>query len=188
MASLRTDAHFRSSLFSALAVSLLGVALFSTSGKADFLDDLFGFEQSPASPHIFLRPKPRRPIVRSRPHVSYLREDRHERSRKMRAAFYSDRRDDVTPRTVAGNGPLKPAFCTRASASKTMSLSTQLLRDATLRRGDIVVTTAGLRVFHGNGACPHMSKDFVPLVGSELSRSRMHRLAGLEVMRRASGD
>jgi hypothetical protein len=189
MASLNTDARLRLIFFSALAGSLFGVALFSTASKADFLDDLFGFDQGPATPHYFSRPRPRHMIVvRSRPHVSYLREARRERPRKVQAAFFSDRREDASPRSAAGSDPVRPAFCTRAMASRTMSLSAQLLRDSTLRRGDIVATTAGLRVFRGNGACPHMPRDFMPLAGSDLSRGRLHRLAGLEVLRRGSGD
>ena len=78
----------------------------------------------------------------------------------------------------------QPFAHARAFSKKCRSLS-QLLSDSTLRSGDIVVTEAGIRVFRGDGTCPHKPTDFVALNSADLSRGKLRVLASLEVAMRA---
>ncbi len=52
-----------------------------------------------------------------------------------------------------------------------------IVYDKTLKKGDSVMTTDGLQVFNGTGACPHKSDDFTSIkvagVGNRKSRSAL---------------
>ena len=72
---------------------------------------------------------------------------------------YSDLPDAFHYTTVLDDA----CTCHRAgSKSRTLSL----LRDFTLRRGDAVMTPAGVKVFHGGGRFPYRRDDFVALARS----------------------
>lgn len=58
----------------------------------------------------------------------------------------------------------------------------RFLRDPSLRRGDIVVTTQGLMVFRGSAGARHSERDFVPVAkaGSLVNRRMRAELAKLD--------
>ncbi len=61
----------------------------------------------------------------------------------------------------------------------------RFLKDETLRRGDVVVTAAGLMVFQGNSGSTHRAKDFVSVAKAApmLSKKVRTDLAQFEVVR-----
>jgi hypothetical protein len=64
-----------------------------------------------------------------------------------------------------------------SSAGPTMSL----LRDLTLRRGDAVMTSSGLQVYHGGESFPHRRSDFVALAQSpDVVRSQRSAFRDIE--------
>lgn len=66
-------------------------------------------------------------------------------------------------------------------ASKIVDSTQALMRDATLRYGDVIVTDEGLRVFEGSEACPHAISDFRTLSETrDLSRGTRTFLAEIE--------
>jgi hypothetical protein len=60
--------------------------------------------------------------------------------------------------------------------------STGFLDDPTLRRGDVVVTPAGLMVFRGSGRFPFSYDDFDP-VGSAAAARASHGIELIELQR-----
>lgn len=168
--------------------ALLGAAmLFSSLSRANFLDDLFGPEDyfhAPAGPRITAPPSTRgarRQVERARPHVASFPSYRRERPRKAQIAYIPRGAEAAGGESATGSAPVRPAFCARnVNALDDASRFRQLLNDKTLRFGDIVVTTAGLRVFEGHATCPHLSRDFVSLGAAGLSRRRLVALAKLE--------
>jgi len=56
-----------------------------------------------------------------------------------------------------------------------------LLRDPTLRNGDIVVFPDGPRVFRGGSGSQHALSDFVKLTSKDISRSARKTLSGIQV-------
>ncbi len=174
-------------LLTLFATSLFGAALSPTVGKAGFFEELFGVE--PSAPQLYPPPARlhSRRAARVRSRIAFAPAFRHESVRKSQIAYIPHEtrsREDVGD-TAAGSRPVKPAFCTRRpDALNNASRFRQLLNDKTLRAGDIVVTDAGIRVFEGQEACPHTSKDFVALGAAELSRSKKGVLAQLELSMR----
>lgn len=81
-----------------------------------------------------------------------------------------------------GGQPKVGQFCALANnPSKTIDSTQALMRDATLRYGDVVVTDEGVRVFEGSGACPHAISDFRTLSETrDLSRGTRKVLAAIE--------
>jgi hypothetical protein len=64
-----------------------------------------------------------------------------------------------------------------STAGPTMSL----LRDLTLRRGDAVMTSSGLQVYHGSESFPHRRSDFVALARSpDVRRSQRATFRDIE--------
>jgi hypothetical protein len=191
MQSVNAGARLRTAIFGVFTGSLISVALFSTASKADFFDDLFGFDHPVArradhysgdrhqGPSGAVR-------LRARVRSAHVADDHRERSRRPQVASIRhdfDRREEAAGTAAAtGSRPIKPAFCVREAAPARMSRFTQLLNDSTLRAGDIVVTATGVRVFHGGGACPHKARDFLALNGSGLPKGQLRMLAGLEVV------
>jgi hypothetical protein len=78
--------------------------------------------------------------------------------------------------------PQRAKFCVKDDNSSTTVDSTQaLMRDPTLRYGDVVVTDEGVRVFEGGGACPHAISDFRTLAETrDLSLGTRRVLAAIE--------
>jgi hypothetical protein len=183
----------QSAVIGAVAGSVLFALLSTPTARADFFDDLFGFDQSVESPragHYSVTRRPRRgplpaPPVAAYPPPYY----RQEAPRKPRVAHFRRdvdfRQEGAGYETATGSRPVKPAFCSR---TRKMPLFNQLLSDSTLRTGDIVVTAAGLRVFHGNGLCPHKPTDFLALHRVDLARGKLRMLAGLELTTQPRGE
>lgn len=182
MLSVDSGQGLRAFLLAAFAGAVIGV-LFPATSNADFFDELFGFDQRPASPrnHQFLaRANARRHTARTRSHVTYWPAYRHERPRKAHVAYITE--------AATGSRPVEPAFCSSGIGPKQMSSRfRQLLRDSTLRSGDIVVTEAGLRVFQGRGGCPHKPDDFLAVASADLSKVKRRALTDLEVMQAIHG-
>lgn len=70
-----------------------------------------------------------------------------------------------TPTAVASApGSVKPKrarFCGEEDpAAKIVDYKEALVRDPTLRYGDVIVTDEGVRIFEGNWVCPHTISDF----------------------------
>ncbi len=124
-----------------------------SSARAGLFEDLFGVSGAPDFPSgVHGRDMPSR-----RGHTTLKTHVRgHEPVEAAPAA-------SVAP---AGEGaPLKRAqFCAWGGrAAKPVDRSDALMRDATLRRGDVIVTDEGVRVFAGRAACPHSVADFQTL-------------------------
>lgn len=172
----------RSALVGVLGGTMICVALSAVSARADFFDDLFGPEQRvvgpPARSSVPQR-APRRHEWRVRILHVAPQFHHHETPRKPRLANIGRDAGDHGYQTATGSRPVKPAFCARESEK--MSGFNQLLHDSTLRSGDIVAMSTGLRMFHGGGACPHKARDFVAVGGAGFGRGRLRMLAGLEV-------
>lgn len=61
------------------------------------------------------------------------------------------------------------------------SRANELLHDATLRKGDVVMTAAGFRVYQGDGYGPNEPKDFVALSRArDVSKAQRAALAAME--------
>ncbi|ARN79800.1 hypothetical protein [Methylocystis bryophila] len=127
--------------------------------EAGFFEDIFGgAEMQSASPRHWGRPR----------------------------AHHARRMATPTPAKLVsvseGARPKGGQFCPLANnSSKTIDSTQALMRDATLRYGDVVVTDEGVRVFEGRGACPHAISDFRTLAETrDLSRGTRTVLAAIE--------
>ncbi len=56
----------------------------------------------------------------------------------------------------------------------------ELLHDTTLRKGDVVMTADGFRVFEGGGWGPTTAQDFVPVAKAGVSKAQSEELAAME--------
>ena len=56
----------------------------------------------------------------------------------------------------------------------------ELQRDTTLRKGDVVMTDEGFRVFEGSGWGPTTAQDFVPVAKAGVSKAETEQLAAME--------
>lgn len=135
-------------------------SLFSPA-KAGLFDELFGVA---AAPRFDAMEPHRRKLLLRRP--------------VNRATVKS-----VAGALEAASDPTKrPLFCSWGGrASKPADRTEALMRDATLRPGDAVVTDEGVRVFEGRGACPHNIGDFRTLAEARaLPRAERRALAAIE--------
>jgi hypothetical protein len=125
-----------------------------SSAQAGLFDDLFGVSGAPDFPsaEIHGRHMPsRRGHTTLKTHVRA-----HEPVEAPPAAGVAS----------AGEGaaPKRAEFCAWGDrAAKPIDRTEALMRDATLRRGDVIVTDKGVRVFAGRAACPHTVADFQAL-------------------------
>jgi hypothetical protein len=76
--------------------------------------------------------------------------------------------------------------CTCHRGSVAASAARELLTDSTLRKGDVVMTAEGFRVYEGGGYGPSSARDFVALSKAALSKSQ--RAAFAEMERASSGS
>ena len=73
------------------------------------------------------------------------------------------------------------ATCSCQSQNFSRGQIANFLNDHTLRSGDSVMTTSGIRVFHGGGRFPWRESDFVALASDrELARADRQRLVAIE--------
>jgi hypothetical protein len=128
------------------SVCLAGVS----SARAGLFEDLFGVSGAPDFPsELHGRDMPGHPTLKT-----------HVRGREPIEAAPA-----ASAATAGERAPLKRAeFCAGSDrAAKPVDRSDALMRDATLRRGDVIVTDEGVRVFAGRAACPHSVADFQTL-------------------------
>jgi hypothetical protein len=79
--------------------------------------------------------------------------------------------------SAAGSSPKKPQFCSwQDEASAPHDRTEALMRDATLRAGDVIMTDEGVRVFAGRAACPHTVRDFQTLAEASRALPRGERM------------
>lgn len=72
--------------------------------------------------------------------------------------------------------------CSCSSGASTGTASLDVEQDPTLRRGDIVVTRDGPKVFTGDSRLPHKPSDFVPAEGYKgLPKSVRQELSGIRI-------
>jgi Protein of unknown function (DUF2865) len=76
--------------------------------------------------------------------------------------------------------------CTCHRGTVAASAASDLLNDSTLRKGDVVMTGEGFRVYEGGGYGPSSPRDFVALSKASLSKSQRASLAEME--RASSGS
>ncbi len=76
--------------------------------------------------------------------------------------------------------------CTCHRGATATSAERELLDDTTLRKGDVVMTREGFRVYEGDGYGPSGSTDFVALSKARLPKSERADLAAME--RASSGS
>jgi Protein of unknown function (DUF2865) len=83
---------------------------------------------------------------------------------------------------------LPAAFHYRSSVERACTCGAQgarenanaLLGDPTLRKGDLVMTTDGVRMFRGSSSSPYGLNDFVSLAQSSLPRAERDELMAME--------
>jgi hypothetical protein len=98
---------------------------------------------------------------------------RVEAARGANAAFAEEARRDTLARAAAR----------RAEPPIPQGRIEDFIGDDTLRRGDVVVTDKGFRVFNGDGASPTTAEHFVPI---DDARLRAERKTALQALERAS--
>jgi hypothetical protein len=155
--------------------------------QAGFFEELFGSfggggQQRAAEP----RAAPRR-LERSKRHevrstLEYLKAPKQ----------YSrlSQKNSKKPHAVAGRdsdsaaaaGPIKKAFCyDQPAQGADPGEAEALLHDATLRSGDTIATTEGLRVYQGRVGCPHKPGDFLALADARgVKGARRNSLQAIE--------
>jgi hypothetical protein len=156
--------------------------------QAGFFEDLFGSfggggQQRMAEP----RAAPRR-LERSKRHqvhstLEYLKmpkqhlgppQMKHSKGPHSVAGRDSD--------AVAAGGPIKKVFCyDQPPQGADPGEAEALLHDATLRSGDTIATTEGLRVYQGRAGCPHKPGDFLALADArDVKGARRNSLQAIE--------
>lgn len=143
-----------------LSVLAAGVA---PSVRAQFFLGSFGF-QTPAEPAPALSPEElaaRAKARRARDLARRVRREQHDAEQRAAAAEQSKK---------------------LAAILKQDGAIAAFLQDPTLRSGDILVTQAGIKIFHGPAGSNHSARDFKPL--SQYSGANRATLVLLE---RASG-
>jgi hypothetical protein len=139
------------------AILALLIGVYSTQiSRADFLDDLFGGDDSPAP-----SAKPARPHSSSFG-VQTLRErrsHRHDSGATGESTKASGAEDDDGKEKFR-----KLALCVaQYEKERVYQEQNAILFDKSLRQGDSVMTQKGLQVFKGQASCPHVVEEFVPV-------------------------
>ncbi len=152
----------------------------TTRAEAGFLEDLFGSND--------VRPEARIDAPgRAAPPKSDRRGNRPSTSKGHAPAQgdgFEVRSNRASWPTRAGRSVARsePRLCRGESAQRdTLAKRDLILHDPTLRAGDSVVTSDGVRIFAGRRACPHSADDFVP-VGArfQLPKNRRDALLAIE--------
>ncbi len=88
--------------------------------------------------------------------------------------------------SASGSTSKAPQFCSWQNQTTVPADRTEaLMRDATLRAGDVIMTDEGVRVFAGRSACPHTVRDFQTLAEASRALPRGERMV-LAAMERAT--
>ena len=170
-----------------LLVVLFGGAGFVSAAQAGFLEDLFGGGETPAASAMW----PGRSPAPQRPKLGHARRslERPLAQTKPAPIVTNVRHVYAAPVVAApapanaATGPVKPKPAQFCDKSVPIADSTQaLMRDATLKYGDVIVTDEGVRVFEGSTACPHAVSNFRTLAETRiLSPGTRTALAQIEV-------
>ena len=131
---------------------LAALPAFGGPAEAGFFEDLFGGAETPSAAPT----------------------DGRARAPQVRRVKLATLADSAQPK--------HPRFCVKDdNPAKTVDSTEALMRDPTLRYGDVVVTDEGVRVFEGGGACPHAISDFRTLAETrDLNRGTRSLLAAIE--------
>jgi hypothetical protein len=142
------------------ALGLTLVAGTATSVQAGLLDALFGGGARAYAPPAYDYPPP--PFAgRQGSNYYYLEEAPRPRRRSV---------EERAPKAADPNVDAPPLLQTASCCKNGEDPMKALLNDDTLVRGDVVMTTAGLRTFVGSRA-PHSMRDFVPVGRSTMISS-----------------
>ena len=140
--------------------------------RAGLLEDIFGVSASPAAQRLEGREDGFRRPAKARTKLKAF-----GASSRQASADASKARA-----TTADASSKRPNFCSwEGEASKPLDRTEALMRDATLRPGDVIMTDEGVRVFAGRAACPHTVADFRTLAEARtLPRAERTTLAAIE--------
>ena len=98
----------------------------------------------------------------------------------------SNRIEDAVSSTGARYTALPVAFRNRATVDNTctchrrLDQAFSLMNDATLRKGDSIMTPKGILVFRGAGRMPYAQSDFTTLANAPMPRDKREMLAAIE--------
>lgn len=98
----------------------------------------------------------------------------------------SDRIEDAVSSDGARYGALPVAFRNRTTLDNTCTChrrpgqALSLLNDSTLRKGDSIMTPAGIVVFRGAGRSPYAQDDFTTLADASIPKDKREILAAIE--------
>jgi hypothetical protein len=180
----------------ALVLSILFAGASTDFASAGFLEEIFGGDQPEARPA---------PAAASRARTGKRRvgrisfdlrvNDAPKKSRsvaKTHGAHSSLSATEAETAKAGANGAgskmARPALCyADGKAEMAADRTDALFHDKTLRAGDSIVTSEGVRIFRGHAACPHMPGEFVALAAaSGLSKTKRNALLALEQAMRTS--
>jgi hypothetical protein len=173
-----------------LLVVLAGCVSFVGAAQAGFLEDLFGGGETQAASPMSAG----RPPAQQRPRLGHARRPVERPATpvaRIKAVPATPSPAPVQASAAPGNvKPKPPRFCAPLDKSAPSADSAQsLMRDATLRPGDVIVTDEGVRVFEGSGACPHAISNFRTLAETRiLSPGTRTALAQIELDLKTKGS
>lgn len=163
---------------------IIALGMSGTGASAGFLEDIFGApDPVPLAAssgrggrgHNAAERAPRRE-GRVRSELNFMPSSA-ARTRDRRATSVA-KSDDSS--SSAGSKPVIAAFCAPEATVAGAVAPALLSYDKTLRRGDIMVTETGLKVFRGHAACPHDARDFVALSSAAMSKNQRNALIAIE--------
>lgn len=166
-----------------VGTAILGMAQAASArddaGVHEFFNSMFGgaggqdgggAAQESVSPAPAPRPAPVfAPATRSRSVPFEARAKRAER-RAVAARAPHDR-----PLTVMLHRP-KTASARQAALVPTRPATVSIFEDRTLRRGDAVMTTKGIRIFAGSSSWPYRDSDFVAIADARKMDKSMEKI------------
>ena len=147
----------------ALVAACAGLTAFG-SAQAGLFDEIFGGSSAPDWPQ---------PQIVRRHAPAHRRVEFHRAPASVSADAAS----------ATGSAVKPPEFCSwQKQNAAPVDRTEALMRDATLRAGDVIMTDEGVRVFAGRSACPHTVRDFQTLAEASRALPRGERmvLAALE--------
>jgi hypothetical protein len=149
--------------------ALCAVGLSGGGARAGFLEDLFGAFSGEQRAAPSRDAYSERRVRRQASSLSYI-----PRQRRKAAHSPAD--------GMATAGPEASGLCYAARQhAPDLTQPDAILHDATLREGDSVMTTKGVRVFQGGRACPHKESDFLALADArDITKSKRVALLAIE--------
>lgn len=178
-----------------------GFAALSSPAEAGFFDTLFGGGDSDSLRRTMIAPPHfHSPHERLDHSAATPRNGGHRRLGRVKTQvsylpIRTRRRPDMPARAIASSNGLvddvkrvNVELCyANGPRSDEIDQSDAILHDPTLRHGDSMMTAQGVRIFHGQSACPHKSSEFLSLAETRnLSATKRGALAAIEQAMRAS--